>query len=314
MGLTRQDLVFYASESQDGGRMSLNSPTLEDFTAEDTVQQTEKHYKFHAKNINDEQAKYRSSCLFLAFPVAGNIESTLKKASYDNSFSAGGDLASCGDLISAGGQNLTLKKGGGVWSVGDKIVVTNRAADNDQTGYIDFYTVSAVAESGENVILTTSAAHKRTYALSRTYNSQIVKTRVSKIIEYGDVYAHAVVSEKTSAAGIVDAEKIDTYNKSTQSDVVTFDFQNSTDFTCTSAQFGDLGSGSALSNFSPQNPLYNLPYFTIRGLCFENFDAGDIVKLTLNPATMPFFLSLKINDGEGSGAADFVQVWGYGFG
>lgn len=77
-------------------------------------------------------------------------------------------------------------------------------------------------------------------------------------------------------------------NVGTVYDTWTLTFTSGTVFTCSGLISGNVGTGSTSANFSPSNPVFGQPFFTIPLLGWGGtWTAGDIVVFVTEPSSIP---------------------------
>jgi len=81
----------------------------------------------------------------------------------------------------------------------------------------------------------------------------------------------------------------------------TIEFTSSSDFTATGSLVGEVGTGSISSEFSPNNPDFNEPYFTISTDAWGGTWAeGDTVTFTTHPPHIPTWFKQVVPAGSAS--------------
>ena len=104
----------------------------------------------------------------------------------------------------------------------------------------------------------------------------------------------------TSSAGTYDHNSYPPllFNDGTVEDTITFTFTSSTNFTCSGANEGNLGSGNITSDFSPVNPNTGEPYFTLQYAGFGGtFVSGDTIEFKIHPSSQGLWLKEVIPAG-----------------
>lgn len=115
-------------------------------------------------------------------------------------------------------------------------------------------------------------------------------TRVSSLIPLTDVEPTFTEPDTTGATGTVDTGSYPPIldNKGTVEEDWTYDFSDSTHFTCTGDTRGVVGSGDVNTDFSPVNSDVSRNFMTIEaGMWTGTYTAGDQVTKTTHPAKVP---------------------------
>ncbi|MCP4700790.1 MAG: hypothetical protein GY862_28640, partial [Gammaproteobacteria bacterium] len=178
------------------------------------------------------------------------------------------------------------------FQTGDTVAVFDQFNPEDITGHTEFKTLTNVSWNGDEATLTFDSGLKYGYASSRTLEGNVVRTRVSSCVDYGDVLGSFSVTDKASAAGTyveTDTVKVDSIAGVTQT--FTFTFDSATSFTVAGDSLGALPSGSTGSSYEPQNGDYTRQYLTVPpGFWTGTWANGDSVKIHTNPCAMPHWV------------------------
>jgi hypothetical protein len=135
----------------------------------------------------------------------------------------------------------------------------------------EFITVTGVTWNSNVATLTLESGLQYSYD---TYGN--TGTVVAALVDFGDTTSSIDNIVVTSASGTVDVAYCHSENLGTVEDSWTITFTNSTDFTCSGATTGSVGSGSVSAEFSPNGPLGN--YFVIDAAAWGgSFTASDTV-------------------------------------
>lgn len=188
-----------------------------------------------------------------------------------------------------------------IFRVGDNIRITNKDTPSSLTGTEELIEISSVSNVG--VLVTIGLATNTTNAYNTDDNTY--GTRVMSVYEPGDI-ATSVDTYVVTTAGDGDFDD-STYpvtgdNIATIEQTVTLTFSNSTDFVATSNVSGiSLGTGSTASDFSPSNPDYTKPYFTVPSDGWTGtWASGDTLVFTTHPATIPIWQKRVVPAGSSS--------------
>ena len=142
---------------------------------------------------------------------------------------------------------------------GDLLLISNKTSPTSLTGTAELVTVV-----GTPVVAGTQVTFNFTPAVQNAYTT-VAGTRASKIYEPGSMVASIGTLSKSSATGFYDDGNypIVPDNLGSVKDTFTITFSSATNFACTGARTGLIGSGVRSTNFAPNNPLISRPYFTI---------------------------------------------------
>jgi len=156
---------------------------------------------------------------------------------------------SCSGDCSAGELNMET----GVWTTD----ITWTSAPKNLQDILVTYHERAYTWAGNVVTINLDDLLANDYLAAETY--------VGVCIELGDIEPVSENWAEVSAAGTYDEA---TYplvldNRGTVTDTITITFTNATNFGCTGANEGSLGSGSTGVDFAPINPNTGQPYFTL---------------------------------------------------
>lgn len=174
----------------------------------------------------------------------------------------------------------------GIIQNGDTIQVSNRLVPGG-SGNVDRVTVSSSPSVSGN-------------RLTFTFTGDIINTYeagdfVSSIYDHGDLVGTISSASVTSSSGTFNEEDIVLTNASTIKETVTLTFINSTQFSAVGSVSGPLGTGNIGATFSPNNPDFTLPLFSIPITAWGGtFANGDVVSFITNPPVVPMFIIEKI--------------------
>ena len=123
-------------------------------------------------------------------------------------------------------------------------------------------------------------------------NYAAASTRVSAVYEHGDMGATADAFALTTASGTYDGGTypLVTNNKGSIEQIWTLTFDDASNFTVSGDTLGSIGSGSIGADFSPTNPDYTEPYFTLDRLGFGGtWAGGETLVFPTHPSAMPLW-------------------------
>lgn len=186
-----------------------------------------------------------------------------------------------------------------IFANGMTIRISDKADIND-TGNEEYHVINgAPSATGNSITLTLTGTLANGYSAG---------AKVSSVIAVGDVEAVAdtFVNNGTgtfSVAGIV------TDHIGTVEDNWTITFTSATAYDVSGARTGAVGSGNVGSDFSPNNPNYTKPYFTLLSASFGGtFTAADTITFSTHPAAIPVWYRRDIPAGAASLSGNSVIV------
>lgn len=196
----------------------------------------------------------------------------------------------CSGYCSAG--QLNISTGGWITPI-----TWTTSPDNASAINISYYDKN-YTYTGNNATLYFDSGSSNTsaYSASNTYVSGIIASPTP-------IRAKASGIAVSSLAGTYDEENhpVACFNDGTlRHDTITFLFTSSSTFSVSGNIIGDLGSGSISYDFSPINPKYGSPWFSLLKNGFGGtFVAGDTITFTIYPATLSFWIKEVIPENTG---------------
>ncbi len=186
--------------------------------------------------------------------------------------------------------DVTLEDGGDACFVdADLVRISDKLDVNDSGGneeYLRLLAVGGVSIVGDVATLTLDTGVTTTYAYLAA------DTRVASVIEVGDVQCEWDTKSISSAAGTYDEV---TYppvmdNIGTIEQTWTFTFTSANNFDVVGDVVGSVGSGNITTDFTPNNPDFTKPYFTLDQLGWGGTWAiGDTLSFKTHPAAVPMW-------------------------
>lgn len=291
--ITTDDIKYYLSAtrnntSSNGGResstesiagLSASHPLalLPFITYEQRISGIEVLRKIHVKVANSANETLFYPELYLLYPPMGDTHLTISAATHEDTQ---GDLTGSekkygvGMLTVAAAINdtsitvNTRSAALGIFTVGDKIlvsnykrVVTNGVVSREQDGVIaqpEYRTLTSVSYSGDIATLGFATG---------LYYDHSIDTLVASVLEKGSsIQCSHSAPVVTSVAGTFNTTTypIQLSNLGTVTQQWTITFASSTAYTLSGDTLGNnIASGNTTSNFAPNNPTFNQPYFTI---------------------------------------------------
>lgn len=175
-----------------------------------------------------------------------------------------------------------------------------KLADNSNSEEIE---ISALAESGLEITITTVADISRNYTAAALVNGIMSGTRLSSIMEIGTVETSSVAVGHTGGADYNHtgyAPLLD--NIGTPYEQILFTFGDSTNFTATGDTLGALGSGTVGADFTITNAAFSKPMakFYAAGWSGLTIAGGDTFTCLIRPAAAPIWEKRQTPAGAGS--------------
>lgn len=118
------------------------------------------------------------------------------------------------------------------------------------------------------------------------------QTRVSGMLEYGDVVASADGFTDSSVGGIYDDSTypVELANDGAEEDYFTLVMTSGTAFSASGASAGDLGAGNTSADFEPTNPATGTPFFALRAAGWTGApQAGDQIAFSTHVGAAPIW-------------------------
>jgi hypothetical protein len=214
------------------------------------------------------------------FLLPGTQEDT--QDSVSSTLYGGGNLSS--NAVSGSSTVSVIVEDGSdiVFRQGDKVVITNRETPNG-VGHNEFFTISDVPSiSGDIVTISLNNPLNNNYFTSNSY--------LMSLIDLGTISSSLDIVSNSSSLGVFSLIDATAFNIGGVHEEWTFEFSNATTFSCTGDSIGLVGSGNIGSVFSPVNPGFNSPYFSILPSCWSgSFLSGDTVVVQQTPAAKPYW-------------------------
>jgi len=319
MTILSSELKFYKSEvvsadPSNGGRMSavevvsgvVNNVWPHVLKAERDAGST-LYRKLFAKVANDADETLLAATLWNDLPTPGDDWIVMFAATQRDTQA---DITGTERLYGAASLNTDVDAGGstiivdvedasltGIFADGDTIRITDMADPDAATGNEELLTISgAPTVSGTQVTITVAETLANSYTVA-------AGTRVMSIMAVGDIRCTLDNWVETSAAGTYDEAVYPPImdNIGTVEQTWTLTFTDATNFTVSGDVLGSVGSGTTGAAFSPQNPDFAKPYFTIEAAGWAGtWAGGDTIVFQTHPAAVPFWLKRVVPAGAGS--------------
>lgn len=320
--------AFYPQTVSDaagnGGRISFNSITsaaLQNvfphvFRAERLAGST-KHRKLFFRVVNDADETLYAPSVRLHAPTLGGDWVYFRVGTQRNTQA---DLTGSERKYGAGVLKTTVSAGGaslvvtvedasltGIFQIGDKIRVTDKATPGAATGNEEELTATAVSVSGTNVTITTANA------LANGYTGGTLAVPVTFVASVYSPVSDLIVSVdnwvETSSAGTYDDTTYpvegDAIGAAEQTWILTF--TDATNYTVTGDTIGSVGSGTTAADFAPTNAAVAKPYFTLRAAGFGGaWAGGDTIVFQTHPPAIAIWETRVVPAGAASMAGNGV--------
>lgn len=253
-----------------------------------------KYRKLFFKVSNDADETLLSAQLFLDGPTAAGDYVTMFAATQRNTRAdiTGAERKYGAALLQAdagaGSSTLVLEVEhadlAGMFLDGDTVRVTNKATPTSGTGTEELVTVS-----GEPVVAGTQVTLTLAAPLANAY-STASGSRAASVYNVGDVLCTFDNWVETTAAGTYDETVYPPIldNIGTVEQTWTLTFSDATNFTVAGDTVGSVGAGNISTNFTPNNPDWSKPYFTLDAAGFGGTWAnGNTIVFQTHPAAVP---------------------------
>lgn len=330
MSIQPEELRWYRSAvvsdaGGNGGRMSANHSASgvkgniwPDVSQAERASGSLKYRKLYIKVANPDNLVLQEARVFVETFTPADDEVTLIPGDFgDTQADLTGSERQYGagqldaDASAAATSITVLTEGGaasGIFQNGDLVRVSDKSSVDDTEGteeYLRLAASGAVSWDGDVATLTFDAGVE----LGASYLA--AQTRVASVIEAGDVQAQVDDLGVTSASGTYDdAEhppEVDHIGGISQ--VWTVTFTGATTFDVTGDTVGSVGSGGTGADFSPNNPDFDRPYFTLPAAAWGGtWTNGDSLVFTTHPAAVPVWYKRRVPEGASSFAANQVIV------
>lgn len=328
MSIIDTELIFYRSSvvsdsSTNGGTLSSNSITSgaqqnvfpNVMSAERSAGST-KYRKVFLKVANDDDLSLQDAKFWLDNITAGDDWCVFWGGTQTDTQSAitGSERKyGCGTLkttVSAAATVITVivedSSLTGIFQNGDTLRITDKASPTSVTGNEEFVTIaSAPSVSGDEVTITIVSP-----GLVNGYSST-TPTRVMSVLSAGDIECAVSGWVETSGSGTFDESLYPVIcdNIGTIRQTWTLTFLDATNFTVTGDTVGSVSSGVITGDYSPNNPTFSKPYFTIELDGWAGTWAnGDTVVFTTSPAAYPIWEKRVVPSGAGSLSNNVISL------
>ena len=210
--------------------------------------------------------------------------------------------------VSAGATSITIAveaAGDALFLNGDTIRISDKEYLDSVSGNEEYVTATGAASYAGNVA---------TIAVTALVNSYVAATptKVSSVYKpTSPVVPTCSTPVVTSTAG--------TYNNGTYPPLTggvggvrddwTITFTSATAYTASGANTGSVGTGSRSADFSPNNPDFSAPYFTLPTLAFGGtYLSGDTITFTTTPSCIPIWYKRLIPAAAASVSNNLVTL------
>ncbi|MBF0126639.1 MAG: hypothetical protein HQM02_05445 [Magnetococcales bacterium] len=206
-----------------------------------------------------------------------------------------------------------------IFRPGQMIRLSNKTSVHDLTHSEDFIRIAStpgsVTWNGSLATLTLAAGA----TLANAYPPS--DTLVASVLEAGDIIARTDSWGLATSAGrlggwngagtppatLADLQMVDSIAGIEQT--WTLIFTSASAFSCVGDTVGQVGGGSILEDFAPNNPAYSRPYFTIPASLFGGiWAAGNALTFTTHPAALPIWEKRVVPPGTDSLSGNRVTI------
>lgn len=168
---------------------------------------------------------------------------------------------------------------------GDTIRISSQTDISDETGSVEYRTLTGVSYTGSVATLTFAAQ-----PLDSAYST--TNTRVASVIAAGDIEATISNFVKTSVAGTFDTATypVDPDAIGSIEDSWVLTFTSATQFSIVGTRAGNVGTGTTGTATIPLNPDNGQPYFSITNQSFGGtWATGNTITFQTHPAAYPLW-------------------------
>ena len=317
MAILSSELKFYKSAVVDsttanGGRMSNNLITsgvvqnvFPNVLAAERVAGSTTYRKLFLKVANDADLPLINPQLWLDVVTAADDWVTLFAGTQTDTVASIGTprMYGCGTLktsVSVGGSALVVTVEdasiAGMFVNGDTIRITDKATAAAITGNEQIMTISGTpAVSGNDVTITTTETLAEAYAGGAA--------RVMSVYAPSDVECSSSNWVETTAIGTYDEDVYPVIcdNIGSIEQTWTLTFVDATNFTVSGNTVGALASGTRGTDYSPNNPAFTKPYFTLESAGFGGtWTNGQTIVFQTHPAAIPVWEKRVVPAGAAS--------------
>jgi len=306
-----EEIKMYKSEvmldtSSGGGRMSsslvasgVRNNIFPDVLETERVNGSTKYRKVFFKVENAQNTVLADSRVYLALPTTGEDYITMFEGTQTDTQA---DLT--GSERNYGGAQLVNDLTAGDTQLVVEVEHTDIANEIFQTGDSIWIGGSVDEELHENITVVSVTDKQITIQLQDgdaiQHDFTASDTHVSSLLVLGDIGVGLENFTVNSTNGTYDNTNnpIQLNSVGTVFDNWTITFTSDSDFTCEGEYTGNVGSGYITADFSPDNPDFSTPYFTIPSAGWGGtFAANDTVTFTTIPAAKPVWLKRVVVPG-----------------
>jgi len=327
MSIVGSELIWRKAQQNvsgpaNGGRMSaiaipnaVKNSIFPDVPASERTAGSTSYRKVFVHIANDDDLTLIRSRLFVETFTPGDDSITIflgTQTDTESGITGSERLYGGGQLnanVSGGATSIQVLTEGAAldyFKAGDLVRVSDQTSVEDPSGNTEYKTIATggVSYAGDVATLTLESGLDNGYTAS--------ETRVSSVLEAGDVVG-AVSNFSVTAAGSGDYDDT-TYPVEVDSiggvnETWTLTFTSATQFSCTGATEGSVGTGNVSSDFQPSNGDYSKPFFVLRSAGFSgSFQAGDTITFETTPAAIPVWYRRDIPAGASSLSGNRVVV------
>ena len=305
MSILTSELKFYKAatindSASNGGRMSASTYTtgvvqnvFPNILSAERLAGSTKYRKIFCKVANDADETFYAPNLYFFAPTAGDDWVVFFAGTQTNTQ---GDLTGSERIYGAGTVATTVASGAtsivvnvesstitGIIKAGDTLYITDKLTPTASTGNEETVVVNSInSVSGTQVTLTITTALINGYTAGSTVSSiyavSDLACSVSNWVETG-----AFTFNETTYPVLCD-------NIGTIEQTWTLTFTSSTVFTVSGNTVGSLASGNTTTNYSPSNPDFTKPYFTLNFAGWGGTPAaGNTLVFQTHPAAIPIW-------------------------
>ena len=320
MAITRPELQLYRSQIFDdtpanGGRITPNEiiPSTSqnlfpDAGVTERAAGSDKFRKVFYKNNAASDEELKNVVIYLEIPTPGDDRSYIFVGDQQNTqadLTGSEDLFGVGTLdsdVSGGATSIDVLVADGATDIFRNLefIRISEKANLDAVGNAEIVQIAAappVSVLGDVVTIPLATGLVNGYAAA-------TPTYVSSIIQAGNLlpnFDNFLVTSVGSGDYDEITNPLPLSNRATIEQLWTATFSGATNFDVIGDIVGSVGSGSTAGDFSPNNPDWALPYFTLESAAFSGvWQAGDTIVFETHPGASPVWHERVIPAGAAS--------------
>jgi len=306
--------------TSNGGRMSSNeiadavkNALFPDVSSAERASGVTRYRKAYLKVANDADLTYQAPKLFIETVTPGDDQVDLFAATFEDTQAAitgserkyGGGALNANVSAAATSIDVLVEDATAGWFADGDTIRISDSPTVDGAGNEEFMTIatSGVSYAGNVATLTLTAGLANGYIAA--------STRVASVYEPGDIAGAVTNWIETSTSGtydeVTDPVAVDSIGGVSQQWTLTF--SDPTNFTVSGDTLGSVGSGTTGGDFTPNNPDFGKPYFTLLAAGWAGtWASGETITFRTDPAAAPVWLRQVVPAAAAALSADQVII------